>query len=281
MASKKVLVSACRKTIDSVTASIQGPELKTVFFNNAMIAGGAINSLYMGNKVNDWDIYLKSPQECEPLIQYWLRDQNLTTEVLDGRIRVNFDGGNPLHYFIKKLPYNTEVDNHQPKAVTNNAISLQGNVQIVIRFMGQPSTVTESFDFEHAKIVYEHNTGKIYSSRECLESMLFKRLLYTGSHYPIASMFRMRKFIKRGWEISAGQMAKIAFQINSLDLSDKEVLYEQLIGVDMLYMSAFLAALEKQAGEVTLDSCYVSELLDELFDVASQQETEDFEDVPF
>jgi hypothetical protein len=32
-----------------------------------------------------------------------------------------------------------------------------------------------------------------------LISILDKQLVYTGSRYPLASLFRLRKFHKRGW----------------------------------------------------------------------------------
>jgi len=278
--SRKNVTRACVKKIKDVSKSLPNEEMRKLFFNNAMICGGAINSLYMGTKVNDWDIYLKDTKACLPLIEHWIEGCNVSVRTEPNRIKIE-KFANSDEYFLKKI--NKPVEEHEkyfPKAITNNAISLDGNVQIVMRFTGNPDVITETFDFEHAKIVYNFSTNDIHSSQEALESMLFKRLYYTGSHYPIASMFRMRKFIKRGWNISAGQMAKIAFQINALDLSDRAVLREQLIGVDMLYMSAFLSKMDRD-GVYSLDSDYVSNLLDDIFDFPATNEEVGEDGSPF
>jgi hypothetical protein len=46
--------------------------------------------------------------------------------------------------------------------------------------------------------------------------------------------------LKRGWNISAGEMLKVMFQISELDLKNPDVLEEQLIGVDVAYFSALI-----------------------------------------
>ena len=48
--------------------------------------------------------------------------------------------------------------------------------------------------------------------------------------YPIASLLRIRKFIERGWRITAGQMLKIIWQLQDVNLSDPAVMREQLTG---------------------------------------------------
>ena len=45
----------------------------------------------------------------------------------------------------------------------------------------------------------------------------------------------MRKFINRGWYISAGQILKMSMNLQEFDLSNVEVLKDQLTGVDSLY----------------------------------------------
>jgi len=97
---------------------------------------------------------------------------------------------------------------------------------------------------------------------------LNRRLEYTGSYYPICSLFRMRKFMGRGWNINAGQIVKMAWQIHKLDLSDPEVLEEQLIGVDHAYFVEILEHLEGKMrldGKKSIDETYLMELLDKYF----------------
>jgi len=157
----------------------------------------------------------------------------------------------------KKSPY-------RPVFFSENAITLADKVQLVIRFYGEPSEIHENYDYAHAMCYYEYASDKLVLHPQALESILSKTLIYKGSLYPIASLFRTRKFIERGWRITAGQMLKIIWQINSIDLKDPKVLREQLIGVDQAYMHQLLRALETAEGKV--DATYLAKLVDEIFE---------------
>ena len=80
--------------------------------------------------------------------------------------------------------------------------------------------------------------------------MLIKRLSYVGSKYPLCSLFRIRKFVQRGWEIDAGQILKAALQVAELDWDDPEVVRQQCIGVDTLHFEDMLERLESVEGSV-------------------------------
>ena len=101
-----------------------------------------------------------------------------------------------------------------------------------------------------------------------MESLMPKELIYRGSKYPIASIVRARKFIKRGWNINAGQFLKMSFQISELDLTDVYVLEEQLTGVDSLYFLEFINIMKNdlEAGATNIDASYVAQLVERIFE---------------
>ena len=94
--------------------------------------------------------------------------------------------------------------------------------------------------------------------------MLSRELKYKGSLYPIASIFRTKKFIERGWRITAGQMLKIMWQISEIDLRKRDVLREQLTGVDQAYMSQLIGALQ-DVDEEKINATYVGAIIDRIF----------------
>ena len=96
-----------------------------------------------------------------------------------------------------------------------------------------------------------------------MEATLTKELKYVGSRYPICSLFRLKKFIRRGWTITAGETLKIAWDINKLNLMDREILYDQLCGVDAAYFHEIIAAL-KGVGDI--ERTYLFELINRVFD---------------
>lgn len=153
---------------------------------------------------------------------------------------------------------------YRPIFLSDNSISLSGDVQMVIRFYGEPEKIHENYDFVHATNYWTSWDRKVFLKTEALECLLTKELRYIGSKYPICSIVRARKFIQRDWTINAGQILKICFQINELNLKDYEVLREQLTGMDVAYFAQVLAAL-KEKDPTKINSTYLVEIIDRIF----------------
>lgn len=155
---------------------------------------------------------------------------------------------------------------YRPVFISANAISLHGRVQLIFRFVGEPEAIHGNYDFVHCTNYWTSWEGLTLQA-PALEALLAKELRYVGSRYPICSLFRVRKFLGRGFTITAGQLFKISHQISKLDLSHYRVLEDQLIGVDTAYFSQVLAALRKgkDASDNTVDETYLINLIDKVF----------------
>ena len=167
----------------------------------------------------------------------------------------------------KEDPANPD-EKYVPIFLSDNAITLSDKIQIVIRFFGEPDEVHKNYDFVHCTNYWKSWDGELVLNPLALESILTKNLMYQGSLYPICSIIRTRKFIQRGWYINAGQFLKMSAQISNLDLSDIDVLREQLTGVDALYFSQIIEECQKQISEnpgFSITSGYLSEVLDKIF----------------
>jgi hypothetical protein len=157
---------------------------------------------------------------------------------------------------------------YHPVFLSTNAITLSDGIQIVVRFYGEPSDIHDTFDFEHAKAYYDISKNELSIPKEVYELVINKTLRYTGSKYPVCSLFRMRKFIDRGWRINAGQILKISMQVSELDLMDIDVLEEQLIGVDSLYFMQLINQFRRQKendSNFELTTNYVISIIDKIF----------------
>lgn len=167
--------------------------------------------------------------------------------------------------FIEEMKENDKnKEKYRPVFLSENAITLSNQIQLVIRFFGSVDEVHNNYDFAHAKSYYDYDKDNLYLNPHAMECILSRTLIYEGSLYPIASMFRMKKFINRGWRISAGQMLKIMWQISELDLTDREILKEQLTGVDFAYLYQLIIALSTVDTEM-IDSTYVAAIIDKIF----------------
>jgi hypothetical protein len=154
---------------------------------------------------------------------------------------------------------------YRPVFMSQNAITLSNKVQLVTRFYGEPDQIHSNYDFVHATCYYDYNNKELVLPAEALECLLSRTLIYRGSLYPIASIFRMKKFIERGWRITAGEQLKIMWQISELNLQDFVILREQLTGVDMAYMWQLTEAL-KEVDKDKINSTYVAAIIDKIFD---------------
>jgi hypothetical protein len=161
--------------------------------------------------------------------------------------------------------HDKKKEKYRPVFLSDNAITLSDKMQLVIRFYGDVEDIHKNFDFVHCMCAYDHEKDELFVPQEALESILSRALIYKGSLYPVASVFRVRKFIERGWRITAGQLLKMIWQINELDLKDMETLNEQLIGVDRAYMHELMIHI-KDTPQSKIDSIYIAKLIDEIFE---------------
>lgn len=158
-----------------------------------------------------------------------------------------------------------EGDKYRPVFLSQNAITLSNKVQLVIRFFGEPDQIHDNYDYVHAMCYYDYHKDELVLPAEALEALLSRTLIYRGSLYPIASIFRMKKFLERGWRITAGQQLKIMWQISEINMSDPTTFMEQLTGVDQAYMWQLIQSL-KDVDPTKINSAYVSTIIDRIFD---------------
>lgn len=302
---EKTVRRILRKKIDDWISSL--PEtMRDEVENDVLCTGGAPASMLLGEEVKDFDFYFKTKKTAELVARHYVErfmkfhpECSIVPEVqiTATRVRINiksagvageggdrdyeyFETGDPrgesAEAFLDKQKLEEEKadkeakdkEPYRPRFLSENAMSLSQKVQVVIRFYGELDEIHENYDFEHCKCGYDRATDMLYTPPTALLSLMSRTLYYTGSLYPLCSLFRVRKFVDRGWHISAGEILKMGFQVSELDLQDMGVLREQLIGVDMAYFWELLRVIddekEKRAGK-PIDATYLGQLVDHIF----------------
>ncbi|GGA45912.1 hypothetical protein [Pelagibacterium lentulum] len=153
---------------------------------------------------------------------------------------------------------------YRPVFLSTNAITLSHKVQIVLRFYGDADTIHENYDYVHCTNYWTSKDSELTLRQPALESLLARELRYVGSKYPICSVIRLRKFIKRNWTINAGQILKMMLQISELNLKDHAVLQDQLTGVDAAYFVQLVSKIKEKDPE-KVNSAYLVEIIDRMF----------------
>ena len=275
--------------------------------DDVIVTGGCFTSMLQGDEPNDIDIYFKTkdtaiklsnfyigrmretgelhetshiPQiaakETEDGVAILIRSQGVTGEGIDSDQYKYFEcyPDEAAEAFFKEYRKNIRKDDLEKKRfmvsfMTSNAITLNNGLQLIIRFTGDPEEIHSNFDFIHATNYWTWAEGVVYNV-EALRATAEKRLYYFGSRFPVATIFRLRKFVERGWRISAGEMVKIMYDISKLNLDDPYVLKDQSVGMDSAYFCQVVRLLRE--GDQDIDRTYLFNIIDQVFNLVDKQD---------
>lgn len=273
--------------------SIKDEKVKSVIEENLIITGGALVSLLTGEEVHDYDCYFRTKEAAETVAKYYVAKYNETHEKKPALLKFDdqknkfelyFDGvGRDV--FEDEVEEDTrdvagfsddeeekekEIDNpkYRPVYLTNNAITLSDKIQIIIRFWGEVEEIHKNYDFAHCTCAWDMNTNTLSLPQKALECIINKELFYVGSKYPLCSIIRTRKYIERGYTINAGQYLKMCLQLNELDLTNIDVLQDQLVGVDSAYFMKVIDYVKEKQSEdenFKFDNSYLIGIINKIF----------------
>lgn len=302
----KTINKTLDKKVSEWLLSITDESLRAKVKSDLIVTGGCIASMLLKEEVNDYDIYFKTKETCRAIAEYYVSKilpiyknsiSDSIIEVVDSKniptkdYEEDTDDYSKWSFFKKGLerseedrvkiyiPHigywrrsddapneNKEELKYEPVYLSENAISLSNDIQLVVRFFGDVEQIHTNYDFVHATnyFHYESDKPKLVCNVQALQALITKELIYIGSKYPLTSVIRTEKFILRGYSINAGTYLKILWQVAELDLKDPITLQEQLIGVDVAYFSMLLDIL-KNVNPEKLNYNYISEIIDRVF----------------
>jgi len=313
----KTIKSIIRRKLDGWLDTIDDEGLRAACRKEAVVTGGSIASMLLGEPVNDFDVYFRTKETVKAVADYYVAQflkrrkaqggvpvdcyvEELKDTQGKDRVRIvvksagvaSSEAETDYQYFearpdheageyvaeafdplsdvkdiadgVKDALAQEECEQYQAAFLSSNAVSLNGKIQLVLRFYGNPDEIHESYDFVHCMNYYESGQSNLTLRPEALEALLSRTLVYKGSQYPLCSVIRTRKFIERGWRVNAGQYLKMAMQISKLDLTNHKVLEEQLTGVDVAYFAEAIEKIKAKDPE-RVDAAYLTEIIDRMF----------------
>jgi hypothetical protein len=176
--------------------------------NHVVIAGGAVRAVFANESISDFDVYFKSPADQEAFVSFMNGAKFEKTYRTDVAITYAREDGLKIQAII--MP---------------NLIGLPAN------------EVIDRFDYSVCMGAYDFDTSSFVLGDTFLEHIAARELVYNvNGKYPIASLFRLRKYIRKGYTISGTESIKLALSINALHIQDYKQLKEQLEGIDTLFL---------------------------------------------
>lgn len=179
--------------------------------SNAVIAGGAITSVFSRNRISDYDIFFRSSEDRK----------KITNKLISRDYEVVFETPVALTFRIHGLLF-----------------------QVIFKVTGEPEQIINGFDFTVCAGAYDFKSDKFILHDDFLRDLAQRKLYYIGSAYPIASMVRVRKFLNKGFDIPGTEIIKLSLDIHNLKIETMQDLKDQLYGIDAVILSEFLEKIE-------------------------------------
>lgn len=173
----------------------------------AYIAGGALTSALTNRKINDYDIYFRTLEECKEAIDHFTKDPNYvivaTTE-------------NAITFENKRFS-GPHIQLIQKEEMINECVY---------------DTISK-FDFTINMAAYDTIGDTVIAHVNFYKDNMQRVLVFNeDTKYPIVSIHRAIKYMQRGYKLPGYEQVKIALAINNLKMKNYRDLKIQLQGID-------------------------------------------------
>lgn len=177
-----------------------------------LLCGGAINSIFTGAEVNDLDFYMINNSNQKKVEDFFKR--HFKDEMFESSNALTFKRRSKRHVYT---------------------------AQLITRFTGHAHEIFNWFDFTITHCAYDFDNCKFEFGNRFFQDVSKKRLVYSGaSKYPICAMYRTKKYMDRGYNLSGATIMHIALSIVQLKINNYKELKDQLLGIDTSYLTKLL-----------------------------------------
>lgn len=175
---------------------------------DAVLAGGALTSIFSGKEINDFDLYFKNK------IGF--------TRFLVAAYGQSYDD----------LSINeARVAHHTSRSILVN--SYGNHLQLIgMRLFETVQDIFDSFDFTINMAAYDFKTEEFILHHDFLKDLACRRLVVnTNTAYPLVSVLRVDKYRERGYSISKVQMLRLLLAVNKKNLDSWEAVVDEVGGL--------------------------------------------------
>lgn len=197
-----------------ITRTLGEDNVRLLTATKAILAGGAITSIFSGNEINDFDIYFRKMEDLIVFIRNAYRD---TSNLSDLEL-------------VELKPFSLNCVSYTNRSITFSSNCLK--IQLIhFDYFDSIQKIFDSFDFYHNMGAYDFGTSEFVLDSNFLSDVAERRINFNPStKYPIMSTLRVSKYTERGYNISKKEMFKIALAVAKLNIESWEELEDQLSG---------------------------------------------------
>lgn len=206
--------------------------------SHAIIAGGAIRSVFANEFISDYDIYFKSTLDLITFEYNLIQLEN---------VELSFQTDVAKTYNVNKLKIQVII---MPELICSNA-----------------KDIIDQFDYTVCMGAYDFDTKQFVLNDRFIEHIARRELSYNvNGKYPLGSLFRLRKYLKKGYTISGTEIIKLGLSINNLKMESYIDLKKQLEGIDTLFLKELTdKLLSPEYAEKKFDFSEFMDMIDKFF----------------
>ena len=184
--SKKLLSKIPKKVIEAA---------KT---NNALLAGGALTSLFTDSKINDYDLYFRNKYDCANFIQ---------------------GIGSCAVLQLTKKSVTLSIDNCILQCIW-------------FKYFDSSEDIFNSFDFTINMAAYDFSADEFVIDVRFFTDLAIRKLVINpGTAYPINTLLRVSKYENKGYTIDPVELLKLSVAISKKELKTYGDLRVEMSGV--------------------------------------------------
>ena len=224
----------------------------------AVLAGGALTSVFSNQPINDFDIYFKSKEGFERV--------NNTMKIHN---KVLFETSSAITYEY---------------SITTRRITQTYKVQLIKFNFGEPDEIIKNFDFTICQAAYDFEMETFHFNGHFFKHLAQKKLVYNPNCLkPFSSLVRTKKFEQRGYTISKLELLKVAISISQVKLETYGDLIDAAVGVSTTSHGKFIKKIKNEKlEEVLIKPQHVYELIDQFeLENYTTNAKKEVEEVPF
>lgn len=182
-----------------------GDEFIEIFEDtNAMIAGGAIRSVFCNTEINDVDVYFRNSNDAAQALAHLKDFSTLVSFTEKSATLYKSQGGK-----------------------SGNLIQL-----IFFKYFDGPEDIFKTFDFDCCMGAYDFQKKDFILHDNFLLSNLERTIkINVNTAFPIISLLRVEKYKQYGYKIPQREIVKLSLAINKLKLNSWEAVESQTSGM--------------------------------------------------
>lgn len=177
------------------------PNLMDLLINNdVLLCGGALTSVFSSNEINDYDLYFKNKKSFD-------------------KVNVFFVNAGYTPVFESSCAITYSLSGNYKSPFINSTLKIQ-LVKLDEYSNLSAKEIIDMFDFTVCQAAYSFKEDSFIINENFLSHLLEKKLVFnTKALYPIVSIFRIKKYEKRGYKIDVLELIKLIMCINQLNLT--------------------------------------------------------------